>query len=66
MLHIGLPRWLTGKNPPPMQQTQVQSLGGKDPLEKEMVTYSSMLAWEIPCSEGPGRLAFMVSQKNQT
>jgi len=49
-----------------MQQTQVESLSGKDPLEKEMVTYSSMLAWETPCSEGPGRLASMVSQKNQT
>ena len=37
-----------------MQETWVQSLGGKDPLEKEMVTHSSILAWEIPWTEEPG------------
>ena len=36
------------KNPPSMQETQLQSLGGEDALEKEMATYSSILAWEIP------------------
>ena len=36
-----------------MQETQVLSLGWKDPLEKEMVTYSSILAWEIPWIEEP-------------
>ena len=45
----------------PMQQTQVPSLGWKDPLEKEMGTHSSILAWEIPCTEEPGRLQSMES-----
>ena len=36
------------RNPPAMQETQVQSLGREDPLEKEMATHSSILAWEIP------------------
>ena len=36
------------KNPPAMQETWVQSLGWEDPLEKEMATHSSILAWEIP------------------
>ena len=39
-----------------MQETQVQSLGWEDPLEKEMVTYSSILAWEIPWTEELGRI----------
>ena len=39
-----------------MQETQVQSLGQEDPLEKEMATHSSILAWRIPCIEEPGRL----------
>ena len=39
-----------------MHETQVQSLGGEDPLEKEMATHSSILAWEIPWTEEPGRL----------
>ena len=38
------------KNPPAEQKTQVHSLGWEDPLEKEMATYSSILAWEIPCT----------------
>ena len=37
-----------------MQETAVGSLGGEDPLEEEMVTYSSILAWKIPWSEEPG------------
>ena len=41
----------------PVQKTQVLSLGGQeDPLEKEMATHSSILAWEIPRTEEPGRL----------
>ena len=44
------------KSPPAMQETQVQSLGQKDPLEKERATHSSILAWEIPWTEEPGRL----------
>ena len=39
-----------------MQETQVRSLGQEDPLEKEMATHSSILAWKIPWTEGPGRL----------
>ena len=46
------------KNPPTKQEMQgikVQSLGGEDPLEEEMATYSSILAWEIPWTEEPGQ-----------
>ena len=39
-----------------MQETRVQSLGQEDPLEKELATNSSVLAWEIPWTQGPGRL----------
>ena len=39
-----------------MQETQVQSVGLEDPLEKEMATHSSILAWKIPWTEEPGRL----------
>ena len=38
------------------QETQVQSLGQEDPLEKEMATHSSTLAWKIPWTQEPGRL----------
>ena len=41
------------KNLPAMQETQVPSLGEEDPLEKKMATYSSILAWTIPCLEEP-------------
>ena len=41
----------TVKNLPPMLETWVQSLGHEDPLEKEMATYSNILAWEIPWTE---------------
>ena len=44
------------KNQPARQETWVQSLGGEDPLEKEMATHSSILAWEIPWTEEPGGL----------
>ena len=44
------------KNPPAMQEMQVQSLGWEDPLEKEKATHSSILAWEIPWTEESGRL----------
>ena len=43
------------KNLPAMQETQVSSLGKEDPLEKGMATNSSILAWEIPWTEEPGR-----------
>ena len=44
------------KRLPAMLETQVRSLGGEDPLEKEMATHSSTLAWRIPWREEPGRL----------
>ena len=44
------------KHLPPMQETQIQSLGQEDPLEKETVTHSSILAWRIPWTEKTGRL----------
>ena len=44
------------KNLPAMQETQVQSLGWEDPLEKGMATHSSILAWRIPWTEEPGGL----------
>ena len=44
------------KSPPAMQETWVRSLGREDTLEKEMATHSSILAWEIPWTEEPGRL----------
>ena len=46
-----------------MWETQVGSLGWKDPLEKEMATHSSTLAWEILWTEEPGRLQSMGSQR---
>ena len=46
-----------------MQETQVRSLGQKDPLEKEMATHSSILAWRIPWTEEPGRLQSTGSQR---
>ena len=46
----------TVKNLPVMQEMWVQSLGWEDPLEKEMATHSSILAWEIPWPEEPGGL----------
>ena len=46
-----------------LQETQVQSLGQEDPLEEEMATHSSILAWRIPWAEEPGRLQSMVLQR---
>ena len=45
------------------QETQVQSLGWDDPLEEEMATHSSILAWRIPWTEEPGGLRSMGSQR---
>ena len=49
-------------NLPAMWETQVQSLGHGDPLEKGMATYSSMLAWRIPWTKKPGQLQSTGSQ----
>ena len=51
------------KNSPLMRETQVQSLGWEDPLEKRMAAHSSILAWRIPWTEKPGRLPSMGSQR---
>ena len=47
-----------------MQETQAQSLGQEDPLEKEMAAHSSILAWEIPWTEEPVRLQSVGSQES--
>ena len=51
---------------PGIQETRVQSLGREDPLEKEMATHCSTLAWRIPLREEPGRLQSMGSQESGT
>ena len=51
------------KNLPAMQETQVQSLGQEDSLEKGMATHSSILDWRIPWTEEPGRLQSMGLQR---
>ena len=48
---------------PGMRESRVQSLGQEDPLEKEMATHSSTLAWRIPWTEEPGRLESMGLQR---
>ena len=53
---LGFPGGLDAKVSATIQETQVQSLGWEDPLEKGMATHSSILAWRIPCTEDPGRL----------
>ena len=55
-----------GKILPAMQETWVHSLGQEDPLEKEMATHSSVLAWKISWTEEPGRLQSMGSQWGHT
>ena len=66
---MGFPGGSVVKNPPVMQETQetqVQSLGWEDPMEKEMATHSSILAWEIPWREEPGGQQSIGLQKSQT
>ena len=53
-------------NLPAVQETQVRSLGQEVPLEKEMATCSSILAWRIPWTEEPGKLQSMGSQELDT
>ena len=52
-----------GKELPAVLETQVEFLGREDPLEEEMATHSSTLAWRIPWREEPGRLQSMGSQR---
>ena len=57
---------LAVKNPPAMQETQemwVRYIGWEDPLEEEITTHSSILAWRIPWTKEPGRLQSMRSQE---
>ena len=58
----GLPWWLSGKEPTSTGGTG-SILGQEDPLEKEMATHSSVLAWETPWTEEPSRLQSMGSQR---
>ena len=51
------------RNPPAMQETWVRSLGGEDPLKKELATHFSILAWETPWIEEAGRLQSMGSRR---
>ena len=51
------------KHLPALRETQVRTLGWEDPLEKEMPTHSSTLAWKIPWMEEPGRLQSTESQR---
>ena len=51
------------KNLPAVQETWIPSLGREDPLEKEMATHSSILAWRIPWTEETGRLQSIASQR---
>ena len=57
--YVGFPGHSAVKNPPAMQELQerqVPSLGWEDPLEEDMATHSSILAWEIPWTKEPGGL----------
>ena len=64
---MGFPGWLNGKRKNkiclPIQEMCIQSPGREDPLKKERTTHSSILAWKIPWTEGPGRLQSMGSQR---
>ena len=63
---LGFPHGSVVKNPLAKQETWVQSLSWEDPLEKEMATHSSILAWEILWTEEPGTLQSMRLLKNRT
>ena len=62
----GFPGGSAVKNLPAMQETWVRALGQEDPLEKEMETHSSILAWESPWTEEPDRLQSMGHDKLDT
>ena len=61
--HFKSPVAHTVKHLPTLRETRVRALGREDPLEKEMATHSSTLAWKIPWTEEPGRLQSMGSQR---
>ena len=58
-----LPQWVKCKESAAVQETQVQSLGGEKPLEQEMATHSSILAWKIPWTEEPRGLLSVGAQR---
>ena len=60
---MGFPGGSVIKNPLPMKETQISSLASEGPLEKEMATHSSILAWEVPWTEEPVRLQSMGPQR---
>ena len=60
---FGLSCWLSGRESACMQETQVPSLSQEDPLEEDMATHSSILAWRIPRTEEPGGLQSMGSHR---
>ena len=60
---MGFPGGPVIKNLPVMQETEVRSVDREDSLEEGMATHSSILAWRIPWTEGPGRLQSMGSQR---
>ena len=60
------PMALAVKNPPAVQQMQVQSLGQEDPMKEEIETHSSILVWKISWTEEPGELQSIGSKKSQT
>ena len=66
LIDMGFPGGSVVKNPPGKQEMRVRSLGQKDPLEKEMATHSSILAWEIPWTEEHRGLQSMGLLKSQT
>ena len=63
MFMMSFPDGSDGKNPSAVQEIRFPSLGWEDPLEKEMATHSSILAWRIPWTEEPGRLQSMRLQR---
>ena len=62
-MYVGFPGGSVVKNLPAMQEMQVRPLDREDPLEKEMASHSSILAWEIPWTEESGGLQSMGSQR---
>ena len=63
---MGFPGDWVVKNLHAKQEMQVQSVSQEDPVQKELATYSSILAWEIPWTEEPGRLQSMESEESDT
>ena len=61
-IYMGFPGGSVVKNLPAKQEMQIRSLGQEEPLEEEMATHSSVFAWEIPRTEGPGGLQSTESQ----